>query len=151
MTGKKVASIGVKENVRDIGMSQHKIYRQLKISRRCIRQTIRKFDRYERVATRPGSGLSKKTTIRQTRLIKLEQIRDEANFLADLALYANTNMNLSISASTISRTLRQYNTVSYIALRKPSVTPRQRRVRVDWCKETFVLFRSRLVQGDIQR
>ena len=40
----------------------------------------------------------KKTMIRQTRLIKLERIRDETNSLADLARYANTNMN---SVSTI--------------------------------------------------
>ena len=40
--GRKIVSIDVKKNVillRDIDMSQHKI------SRRCIRQTIRKFDR----------------------------------------------------------------------------------------------------------
>ena len=59
--------------------------RQLKISRRYIGQKIRKFDRYGTVVTRPGAGYPKKTTIRQTRLIKLEQIRDETNSLTDLA------------------------------------------------------------------
>ena len=94
---RKTVSIDVKKNVillRDIGMSQHKISRQLKISRRCIRQTIRKFDKYGTVATRPGAGRPKKTTNRQTRLIKLEQIRDETNSLTDLVRYANTNMSV---------------------------------------------------------
>ena len=113
----------------------HKISRQLKISRRCIRQTIRKFDKYGTVATRPGAGRWKKTTNRQTRLIKLEQIRDETNSLTDLVRYVNTNMSLSTSTSTISRILRQYNMTSYIAPRKPRITPRQRRGRIDWCNK----------------
>ena len=35
--------------LRNIGISQHEI------SRRCIRQTIRKFDRFHNVATKPGA------------------------------------------------------------------------------------------------
>ena len=51
--GRKTVSTDVKKNVillYDIGMSQHKISRQLKNSRRCIRQIIRKFDKYGTVA-----------------------------------------------------------------------------------------------------
>ena len=138
MMGRKIVSIDVKKNVillRDTGMSQHKISRQQKVSRRCIRQTIRKFDKYGTVATRPGAGRPKKTSNRQTRLIKLEQIHDETNSLTDLVRYANTNMSLSISTSTISRILRQYNMTSYIAPSKPRITPKQRRARIDWCNE----------------
>ena len=65
-------------------MYQHKIGRQLKISPRCEHQTIRKFDRCGTVATRSGVRRPKKTTIRGTRLIKLEQIGDETNSLTDL-------------------------------------------------------------------
>ena len=53
-------------------------------------------------------------------------MRDEINSLPDLARYANTNMNLSVSASTISGTLRQYNIVSYRAPRKPRIKTKQR-------------------------
>ena len=113
----------------------HKISRQLKISRRCIRQTIRKFDKYGTVATRTGAGRPKKITNRQTWFIKLEQIRDETNSLTDLVRYANTNMSLSISTSTNSRILRQYNMTSCIASRKPRITLKQRRARIDWCNE----------------
>ena len=132
--GRKAVSNDVKENVillPDIGISQHEICRQLKISRRCIHQTISKFDRFGTVATRPGAGRPKKIMVRQTLLIKLEQIRNETNSLADLARYAYTNMNLSISTSKISRILRQYNIVLYTALRKPTITPKKRRARVD--------------------
>ena len=136
--GRKAVFIDVKKNVillRDVGMSQRKTCRRLNISRRCTRRTICKFDRYKTVVTRPGAGHLKKTTIQQARLIKLEQICDETNSLADLARYTNTNMNLSISTSTISRILRQYNMVSYIAPTKAGMIPKQRRVQVDWCNE----------------
>ena len=129
--GRKAVSIDVEKKRQffyDIEMSEHKICRQLKFSRRGRRQTIRKFDRYGTVTTRPGAEPLKKTTIRQTWLIKLEQIRDKTNSLADLARYANTNINLSISISTISRILRQYNMVPYIAPRKARIGPKQRRV-----------------------
>ena len=135
---RKTVSIDVKKNVillRDIAMSQHKISRQLKISRRCRRQMIRKFDKYDTVATTPGARRLKKTTNRQARFIKFEQICDETNSLTDLVRYANTNMSLSISTSTISRILRQYNMTSYIAPRKPRINPMQRRARIDWCNE----------------
>ena len=68
-------SIDIEKNVillRDTGMSQHQICGQLKISRRRRRQTIRKFDRYGTVPTRPGAGRPNKTAIQQTRLTKLQ-------------------------------------------------------------------------------
>ena len=82
------------------------------------------------MVTRSGAGRQKKITIRQIHLIKLEQIRDEINSLPGLARYTNTNMNLSISTSTISRIFRQHNMVSSRALRKLRITPKQRRGRV---------------------
>ena len=124
---RKAVSIDVKKNLivlRDTEMSQRKIYRQLKISPHCIRQTIRKLDRYGTVGTTPGAGRPKKTTMRQTRLIKLEQIHDKTNSLAASARYTNTNMKLPISTSTISHILRQYNLVSYTASRKARITPK---------------------------
>ena len=105
----------------------HKISQQLEVSRRCVRQTIREFDKYGTVATRLGAGHPKKTTNRQTWLIQLEQIRDETHSLTDLVRYANTNISLSISTATISRILRQYNITSYIASRKPRIALKQRR------------------------
>ena len=64
---RKTVSIDVKKTeilLRDSGMSQHKIRRQRKISRRCRRQMIHKFDRYGTVPTRPVAGCPNKTTNR---------------------------------------------------------------------------------------
>jgi transposase len=75
----------------------HEISRRLKISCRCIRQTIRKFDQFHTVTTKPGAGRPRKATDREKRLIKLQQLRDDTFSLADLVRYAHTDLNLSIS------------------------------------------------------
>ena len=113
----------------------HEISGRLKISRNCILQTIRKFDQLHIVTTKPGAGRPQKVTRREKRLIKLQQLRDDTFSLPDLVRYARTNLNLSISTSTISRILRDYDMISYIAPRKPRITPTQRRDRLQWCYE----------------
>ena len=111
----------------------HKTSRRLKISRRCIRQTLGKFDKFHTVATKPGAGRPPKVTDREKRLTKLQQRQDDTASLADLVRYVNTNLNLLISRSAISRILQDYFIVSYIARRKPQIAPTQRRNRLTWC------------------
>ena len=64
-----------------MGISQHEIFRRLKISHRCIRQT---FNKFHTVSTKPGAGRPPKVTDREKRLIKLQQLRDDTASLADL-------------------------------------------------------------------
>ena len=99
----------------------------MKILRRCIRQTFRKFDRFDTVAMKPGAGHPPKVTDREKRLIKLQQLLDATASLVDLVRYVNTNLNLSIDLSTISRILQDYNTISYTAPKKLRIAPTQRR------------------------
>ena len=97
--GRKSVSIDVKKQIIilcDMGIFQHGISHQLKISRRCIRQTIWKYDQFHTVATKPGGGRPRKATDRDKRLIKLQQLRNETLSLTDLVRYANTELNLSI-------------------------------------------------------
>ena len=56
----------------------------MKISRRCIHQTFRKFDKFYTVATKPDAGHPSKVTDREKRLIKLQQLRDDTGSFADL-------------------------------------------------------------------
>ena len=111
----------------DMGISQHEVSRRSKISRPCIRQIFRKFDKFHIVATKPGAGHPPKVTDREKRLIKLQQLRDDTGSLADLVRYVNTNLNSSIGRSTISHILQDYNMVSYIVPRKPRITLIQKR------------------------
>ena len=111
----------------------HQISSQLNISCKCIRQTIYKFDKFHTVAIKPGAGRTPKVTERQKRLIKLQQVRDDTLSLIDLVRFARTDLNLTITPQTVSQILRDFDMVSYIAPRKPQITPAQRRTRIVWC------------------
>ena len=97
--GRKSVSIELKKNIillRDIGISQHVISRQLKISRRYICQTIRKFDRFHNVATKPGAGRPQKVTDREKRLIyrMSQKFCDIRTFLFFLFVYRDNRFIL---------------------------------------------------------
>ena len=79
----------------------HQISSQLNISCKCIRQTIYKFDKFHTVATKPGASRTPKVTERQKRLIKLQQVRDDALSLADLVCFARTDLDLTITRQTV--------------------------------------------------
>ena len=87
------------------------------------------------MATKPGAGRPQKTTDRERRLIKLQQLRDDTYSLNDLIRYAFTDLKLSISQATISRILQDYNMISFIAPKKPRITHVQQRNRIRWCHE----------------
>ena len=109
---------------------------QLNISCKCIRQTVYKFDKFHTVATKPGAGRTPKVTERKKRLIKLQQVRNDTS-LTDLVRFARTDLNLTIIRQTVSRILRDFDMVSYIAPRKPRITPAPARrcTRVACCYE----------------
>jgi transposase len=82
--------------------SQHGISCRLKISRRCIRRTIRKFDKFHMFNTKPGSERPRKVTKTQERLIKLPQLRDHTYSFADLVLVLISNYRLVVRQSVVS-------------------------------------------------
>lgn len=134
--GRKSIETAVKRSIillRDSGMSQHEISRRLNVSRHCIRQTIRKFNKLHTVATKPGAGRHSKLTNRQKRAIKLQQVRDDTLSLNDLVRYVETSFNISISRRTVNRVLHEFNMISYVASRKPRINHRQRYARLRWC------------------
>ena len=131
--GRKAVNSDQKKSIiclRDTGVSQHQISSQLKISCKCIHQTIYKFDKFHTVATKLGAGRTPKVTERQKRLIKLQQVRDDTLSLTDLVCFACTDLNLTITRQTVSRILRDFDMVSYITPRKHRITPAQRRTPV---------------------
>ena len=101
---------------------KHQISSQLNISCKCIRQTIYKFFKFHTVATKPGASRTPKVTERQKRLIKLQQVPDDTLSLTDLVRFARTDLNLTITRQTVSRILRNFDMVSYIAPRKTRIT-----------------------------
>ena len=68
-------------------------------------------------------------------MIKLQQVQDDILSLTDLVHFACTDLNLTITRQTVSRILRDFDMVSYVATRKLQITPAQRRTRVACCYE----------------
>ena len=68
-------------------------------------------------------------------MIKLQQVRDDTLSLTDFVRFDRTDLNLTITRQTVSRILRNFDMVSYMAPRKPRITPAQRRTRIAWCYE----------------
>ena len=112
----------------EMGISQHQIFRPLKISPRSVRQT---FTQFHTVTTKPVAAHLPKATDREKRSIQLQQLVDERGSLADLLLYVHTNFNSSIGHSMI----EDSNIVSYIVPRKSRRAARQRRNRLSCCSD----------------
>ena len=132
--GRKAVSSDQKKSIiclRDTSIYQHQISSQLNISCKCILQ----FDKFHTVTTKPGTSRTLKVTERQKRLIKLQQVRDDTLSLTNLVRFARPDLNLTITRQTVSRILRHFDTVSYIAPKKPRITPAQRCTRVACCYE----------------
>ena len=68
-------------------------------------------------------------------MIKFQQAQDDTLSLTDLVRFAPSDLNLTITRQTVSRILRDFDMVSYVATRKPRITPARRRTRVAWCYE----------------
>ena len=107
----------------------------MNISWRRIRQTIYKFDKFHTVARKPGGGRTPEVTEHQKQLIKLQQVRYDTLSLTDLVRFARTDLNLTITRQTVSRILRDFDMVSYIAPRKSRIIRAQRHTRVACCYE----------------
>ncbi|CAF3362973.1 unnamed protein product [Rotaria socialis] len=109
--GRKAVSIDTKKGIillRGTDMSQHGISRKLNVSRHCVRQTIRKFNKLHTTPTKCGAGRRSKVTRRQKCAIKVQQLRDYTLSLNDLVWYAQTSLNLNISRQTVSRILHEF-------------------------------------------
>ena len=68
-------------------------------------------------------------------MIKLQEVQDDTLLLTDLVRFAPCDLNLTITRQTVSRILRDFDMVSYVATRKPRITLAQKRTRVACCYE----------------
>ena len=64
-----------------MGVPHPEVSRRLKVSGRCIRWAFRKFDKFYTVATKSGTGHSRKVAAREKRVIRLQQLRVDTDIL----------------------------------------------------------------------
>ncbi|CAF1333742.1 unnamed protein product [Rotaria magnacalcarata] len=91
---------------------------------------LAQFDHNEVVHRLAARSLFEKLNALQVVISSISYVRDDTYSLVDLVRYADTDLNLSIGRSTVSRILRDYNMVSHIAPRKLRINPPQRHKRL---------------------
>lgn len=136
--GRKAVSVDTKKKIitlSELDLSKTAIAERCNVSRNCVIQTIRKYDKERTVSTKPGGGRPSKLSERQKRSIKLEQLRDDTLSVNDLTRYVQTFLGVTIGRSTVSRILNEFDMISYVAPKKPKIKPIQRKRRVSWCYE----------------
>ena len=111
----------------EVGLSKTVIAHRCNVSRICVIHTIRKYNEEHTVSTKIGADRPSKLTDRQKRAIELEQLRDDTLSLNDLIRYTQAYLGVKIGRSTVSPILNDFDMISYVASKKPKITPIQRK------------------------
>ena len=137
--GKKAVSYETKCQI--IGLSKDKtntntkIANLLGVSEKCVRTTLRNFERSGSVKDSPRSGRPQVTTERQKRRISLLFDKKGKLPLRRGTVQVETMIGKPISPSTVRRILSRTKLDSYFAVKKPYLTITDKKKRLKWCKE----------------
>ena len=80
------------------------------------------------------SGRSSKLSKRDERQLVREVKKDRSITLEPLTEAFNKSLTISVSSRTVQRTLHNYGFYSRVAKKKPLVTEKNRKIRLEWCK-----------------
>jgi transposase len=113
------------------GVSNRKIGKSLKTSETTIRNLIKKWKNTRSYQRKKGSGRPRKTTARQDREIVRTAIRNRRS----TSTWIKNSLKLKVTTKTIRNRLKQANIKSYVAVKKPYVTPANIKKRLQWAKD----------------
>lgn len=80
------------------------------------------------------SGRSSKLSKRDERQLVREVKKDRSITLEPLTEAFNKSLTISVSSRTVQRTLHNYGFYSRVAKKKPLVTEKNKKIRLEWCK-----------------
>ena len=115
------------------GKTQVDIASSLKISRRSVQYILKKMKNYHTVVDRPRSGRPRILTRRMERHVILTSKKDP-NMTAK-RLRDEVKLSEIVSVDTVKRTLRRYGLFGRIAIKKPHLTSKQIKCRLEWCRQ----------------
>ena len=137
--GKKAVSYETKCQIialsKDKTNTNTKIANLLGVSEKCVRTTLRNFERSGSVKDSPRSGRPQVTTERQKRRISLLFDKKGKLPLRRGTVQVETMIGKPISPSTVRRILSRTKLDSYFAVKKPYLTITDKKKRLKWCKE----------------
>lgn len=115
------------------GVSQRKIAADLKISRTCVYNTIKKWKNMGVLTDKHRSGRKRILTTRDDRLIKLCSERNP--WLTARMVREECNLQNTVSINSVKRSLRRSNLFGRVAAKKPRLTKAQINKRFEWCND----------------
>ena len=117
------------------GMNMSQVSKQLKISRCCVRNAIMKYENQGRFTDSKRSGRPKKLSERDER--ELKRLVQGENRLSVAKITKDLCVSLSgpVSKETVRRYLKKFGFEYAVKIKKPFLTMKHRKARVEWCKQ----------------
>ena len=115
------------------GKTQKEIASLLKISRRSVQYILKKMKDHKTIQDHPRSGRPRLLTTITERRIIITSKKDPR--LTAKNLQNELRLTGVVSVDTVKRTLRRYGLFGRIAVKKPNLTSKQIKCRLQWCRE----------------
>ena len=117
----------------DAGLTQVQISKQLKISRHCVENAIKKFKETVQCNDLKRTGRPKKIPDRSVRHLKRLVKGDSRLSAAKITSDWNASLPEPVSTRTVRRYLRDLGFEYVVKIKKQWLSARHRQQRVDWC------------------
>jgi len=117
------------------GLNPSKISKQLKISRGCVRNAITKFEQHGVFEDLKRSGRPKALSERDVRDLKRLVTGDNRLSVAKITSDLNVSRPKQVSKDTVRRCLRKLGYEYAVKIKKPWLTAKHKKARVEWCKQ----------------
>lgn len=112
------------------GLSLRKIAEKYSISKTCVDKVCKKFAATQQIGNLPGRGRKRATTKREDTLI----VR-QTKFKPDISsVEIKDQLNLNVSTKTIRRRLHENNLKSRVSIKKPMITAKNKKKRLEFAK-----------------
>jgi len=116
------------------GASNRELGRQFGCSEKAVRDPLKRVSETGTVQDRPRSGRTPKVSVRQQRTLVRSCVKDRRKTAQDHKLELSRFGGPDISLTTVRRILRRYGLRGCIARKKPFISAKNRKARVQWDK-----------------
>ena len=114
------------------GLSNREIGRRLKCDEKTVRTTVKKHQNTGSVRDAPKSGRPRVTSYREDNAIKIRSLRNR--FETAPQIQQQCNLVKKCSLSTVKNRLKEFNLKGYVARRKPMISAKNRKRRLDFVR-----------------
>lgn len=129
------------------GTSLRKIAEKYNISKTGVEKICKKFKETHQVSNLPGRGSKRATTAREdTLIVRQAKIKPKIS-----SVEIKDELNLNVSTKTIRRRLHEHGFTNRVSIKKPMITPKNKKKRLEFAKKYIdkpLSFWKRVVWSD---